>query len=548
MRASTLPTPSAWLVAVAGPSIEPIEISEKPEGITLGRHEQCQVRLPLSAEQVSRFHARFTREGTATRVADLGSRWGTFVNGMRLEANHETPLAEGDLIRITPWTFTLSSTPSRRGLQTSEDSTNTLVRSVSPEQTQPLAQDMLALLLESAAAIHASGSEKELAERVIDAAVRGTGLMNVAMLKPVDNQGRYEVISSRLGPAAERGGPSSFSRSLLQAAASGNVAEISGGMGGNISESIVMMKINAAVCVPLMLGGVPAAFLYLDSRGTMPQSLRPNASSFCVALGRMASLALANIKRQEMEKREAQMQAELNAAAQAQRWILPKRQQTHPPLIIVGESKPGQQVGGDFFDVIPLEGGRLAITLGDVSGKGIAASVLMTAAQGFLHAALAEGRDLTSSINALNRFIHPRRPASKFLTMWACIIDPAAGQLSYIDAGHSYAVLRRATGEMLNLDAGGGLPIGIDESETYTAGSAPFTKGDSLVVVSDGIIEQFGQSVNAVGEREQFGVEGLKRCMQSTVPDLVACLFDAVVEHAGTTKLADDATIVWVTH
>jgi diadenosine tetraphosphate (Ap4A) HIT family hydrolase len=81
--------------------------------------------------------------------------------------------------------------------------------------------------------------------------------------------------------------------------------------------------------VPLMLGSTVAAYLYLDSRGTMMQQLRPNASAFCVAIGRMASLALANLKRIEMEKREARMKAELDAAAAAQQWILPKRHESH---------------------------------------------------------------------------------------------------------------------------------------------------------------------------------------------------------------------------
>ena len=99
-----------------------------------------------------------------------------------------------------------------------------------------------------------------------------------------------------------------FSRSLLAAAANGHVAEIAGpGMQQDISHSIVQMKITAAICVPLMLGGSPAAFLYLDSRGAAP-ALRSSATAFCVALGRMASLALANLKRLDIEKRQAAME------------------------------------------------------------------------------------------------------------------------------------------------------------------------------------------------------------------------------------------------
>jgi phosphoserine phosphatase RsbU/P len=513
VQPSTIPMPSVWLVPVAGPPVEPIELSDGRGGLTLGRHEACDIRLPLSAEQVSRYHAKLTRDGHSTRIADLGSRWGTYVNGVKLEPNHDVALAEGDLIRVTPWTFSLSATPSRRGLTSAEDNGGgTIVRSIAPDRAGPLAQDMLALLLESAAAIHAADSEKALAERLIDAAVRGTGLMNAAVLRPIDQHGHYDIIGSRLGPNVERAGPGGFSQSLLSAAASGNVAEISGGVGGDISQSIVTMKINAAICVPL---------------------------------GRMASLALANLKRQEMEKRDAQMQAELTAAAQAQRWILPRRQVVHAPLSTIGESRPGQSVGGDFFDVIPLPGRRLAVTLGDVSGKGIAASVLMTAAAGFLHAAMADGGDLAASVLALNRFIYPRRPANKFVTLWAAILDPDGGTLTYVDAGHSYALLRRTDGTVQQLDEAGGLPIGIDEDESYTATTVPFAAGDGLTVVSDGIIEQFGLPRDGE-EPEQFGVDGLKTSITAAPADPVEALFRAVIAHAGTDKLADDATAVWV--
>src|SRR6185503_20499680 len=103
-----------------------------------------------------------------------------------------------------------------------------------------------------------------------------------------------------VGVGANSGQPVGFSRSLIAAAEAGNVAELSGGAAaGNfdVGMSIAQMNISAALCVPLMLGGAPAAFLYLDSRGSLPRPLRHGATEFCVGLGRMASLALANLKR-----------------------------------------------------------------------------------------------------------------------------------------------------------------------------------------------------------------------------------------------------------
>src|SRR5688572_20012694 len=244
----------AWLVPLAGPAIAPVEVPAKPGGVTLGRHEACDVRLPADADKVSRQHARLSYNAGTWRLADLRSRWGTYLNGVKVEPGPEMPLSEGDFIRITPWTFSFSTKgATRRGLRTSDDvdQFQTMVRAVGADAAQPLAEDMLTLLLESAAAVHSAADEKTLGELMLDAAVRGTGLPNAALLRPLDAGGTVEVIAARRDPADE--GSAIFSRSLLATAATGVVAELSGNRDPqSISSSIVQMKIDTALCVPLM--------------------------------------------------------------------------------------------------------------------------------------------------------------------------------------------------------------------------------------------------------------------------------------------------------
>ncbi|MBC7785387.1 MAG: SpoIIE family protein phosphatase [Burkholderiales bacterium] len=536
---------SAWLIPMSGPTLEPIALVPSTDGLTIGRHEKCELRLPADAEQVSRQHARFIHDDVdGWRLQDLGSRWGTFINGVRLGAKQEIPIKPGDMVGISPWAFTLSSTPRARGLQLRDDAGQTIVRAVNDKNSQPLAENLLQLLLESAARIHASTSESELAENVIGAALRGTGLTNAVMLKPLDGLRAFTIISSHVSKEAEDS-PAQFSRSLINGAATGNVAEISAGSGGEFSQSLVQMNVSAAICVPLMLGDNPAAFLYLDSRGSVLQAMRPNGSAFCVALSKMASLALANLKRVEIEKRQSHIDAELSAAAAAQKWIMPRRESVCGPLKAIGESRAGQSVGGDFFDIIPLSDCRFAVALGDVSGKGVSASVLMTATQGFLHAALQQYGEPGQAVTALNRFIAPRRPASRFVTMWVGVIDCQKRTLSYVDAAHSYALLRQADGTIRELSEGGGLPIGIMDDGEYTAFEVPFNPGDHIVVASDGIIEQ-PSADSSPDSRVQFEVEGVKAALSEASGDLVKKLFDRVIAHAGTEHLADDATAVWV--
>ena len=118
---------SMYLVPVAGPPMDPVEIVPQAGGVTIGRHSDCDVLMPADADRISRFHARFdTSEGNWS-IVDLNSRWGTSVNGVRLTPNMSTPLAEGDLIRFSPYTFVFSSTLQRRGIPANRDIGQTMV-------------------------------------------------------------------------------------------------------------------------------------------------------------------------------------------------------------------------------------------------------------------------------------------------------------------------------------------------------------------------------------------------------------------------------------
>src|SRR3954469_1321262 len=162
---------TSYLVAIAGPPLDPIALTPKAEGLTLGPHANWELLLPADAERVSRFHARFAFvDGAGWRITDLGSRWGTFLNGVKVAGGRELPLSDGDLIRISPWTFSLSPTPKRRGMSTRDDTGQTMVRAHQVTNFASAKDDALGLILETAAALHEAADEQQLAERVMDAA------------------------------------------------------------------------------------------------------------------------------------------------------------------------------------------------------------------------------------------------------------------------------------------------------------------------------------------------------------------------------------------
>lgn len=546
---------TAHLVPIAGPPIPPIELRSKEGGLTLGRHDRCDLCLPADAESISRFHARFTSGNGTWHIADMNSRWGTYLNGVRLEPAQEIVLSEGDLIRLNPWTFSFT----RRhhvatGLTLSDDTAHsaTMIRSHANATSARLADEMLALLLEAAAGIHAAQDESTLARVLLEEACRGTQLPYAALLRPLDAAGHVEIIAQHaVGAPLDDGAP--FSRSLVQAASAGDVVEMTNPADAGISESILANRITSALCVPLMLGQTIAAYLYLDARaeaGAPSARLRPNSAAFCLTLGRMAGLAMSNLKRMDIEKRHALIMADMSAGAEAQRYILPQHSGKAGVWDWYGRSRPGLSLGGDFFDVIDLGDGKLAVALGDVSGKGIAASVLMTASQGFLHAALEQHADPCRAVTDLARFVYPRRPEGKFVTMWVGVFDANTRKLRYIDAGHGYGLLQTAQGGFVPLNKGGGLPVGILDDSDYHLQEVNLPASGRMVVVSDGIIEQFAAGAIAGADQaaSQFSILGVKEVCQNAPAgsDMIPTLFDAVVAHAGSTTLNDDATAVVV--
>lgn len=547
-----------YLVPVAGPDLEPIALRPTAGGLTIGRHGDCDLLLPADADRVSRFHARFLPREEGWAISDLGSRWGTTVNGVRLTPEATVPLAEGDLVRIAPFTFRFSETPDRRGQRPRADAAGqTIVRTIVGAEATGLADGLLQLVLTCAEQLHQSHDEHTLAERLMDAALRGSGLTNAAFLRAVDQDGRYEIVASRFANDE----PPEFSQSLIVAAAEGQPAELS--IHGNIgSQSIAQMHIASALCVPLLIGqgdidgdGIPdatvAAYLYLDSRGMLAPQLRPQAREFCVALGRIASLSLANVKRIEIERRSARIDAELKGAADVQSWMLPRRNTAVGALACIGESRAGQTIGGDFFDLIDLGDDLVAVTIGDVSGKGVIASVLMTATHGYLHSALRATRDPALAVAATHAFVLPRKPANKFVTAWVGVIDLNVRTLTYVDAGHGYAILRTPDGRCEVMEDGGGPPIGMIDDAVYDPVVRPFPPGSSVLLMSDGIVEQYGtvRADDGTTRRDQFDISGVLRCLSSLAPDddPVSCIFDAVYRHGGGPTLSDDATLVWVT-
>jgi sigma-B regulation protein RsbU (phosphoserine phosphatase) len=281
-------------------------------------------------------------------------------------------------------------------------------------------------------------------------------------------------------------------------------------------------------------GGSVEGFLYLDARG-QESAVRAEADGFCESFARAYGLALANLKRQELERRQRALQSELDAAREVQQFILPARAGTVGPLDYAMEMRAGVIVAGDVFDVVPLPHGRVAVALGDVAGHGMAPALLMSAIQAHLHARLLADPDPATAVAGVNRYLATRAMEGRFASLWLGVFEPD-GTLRYVDAGHGHWAIRPRA-EAAFTPPNRSLVIGVDAEAPYTADTLRLNPGDRVGLFSDGLLEQRNEAGVVFGRERllaALATEGL-------VP-LIRAVFDAVGSHAGGMALADDAT------
>jgi phosphoserine phosphatase RsbU/P len=555
IRSSIAPTQSSGrlaLVTVSGPTTETLELDpSQKRTYTVGRRPGQDLQL---TDPASREHALFVCEqetaGLQWYLIDTNSKNGTQLNGVQLVPDRRYPIRAGDLIQVTHWTLRVSDPDSPAGEATivrmMDDSVSTggTISEIGSDSGANLARHRLALLMECAKSIHQAKDEQSLAKAVIEAAVVGTGFPNAAFLRPLGDDDSIDVVCAR-GVILSNVSRPQISRSLVRRAQTGKPCRMTrGGDSSSIHQSIEDLGIDEALCVPIQLSGMTTGFLYLDSRGESAYNAQRNedAADFSVCIAQLAAMSMANLMLRDLERRETMIQAELIATGEAQRLIFPKRQAMVSGFEYIGENRPGRIVSGDFLDIIPLDDHRVAVTLGDVVGKGMAASVLMTVSVGFLRSALIRFGDPGNAVSALNEYLHPRCGSGRFITLWAAVVDREKREIIYTDAGHGYAFRLGDDGTRVQLNEGNGMPVGIIPESPYQSASIEFDRDHRLFVVSDGIIEQVSQKSKE--GQDQFGHEAACEviCRPVVDGDQVEALFATLERHSGATQLDDDAT------
>ena len=260
--------------------------------------------------------------------------------------------------------------------------------------------------------------------------------------------------------------------------------------------------------------------------------------------------ALANVMvwREALASRDklVSLQNELGVAAHMQKSILPTSFPSEPRYEVFANMEPAREVGGDFYDVIPLENGRLGLAIADVSDKGVPAALFMMSARTLLKGTAIGCDDPAEVLRIVNELLQENNEAMMFLTVFYAIYDPQSGELAYANAGHNHPVVVRADGASEEIGPPTGVAAGVIPGLSYEAGSARLAPGDLTVFYTDGVNEAINES------EEEFGMErlvaasaGARRGSARAVAEAV---LGAVSDFAGDEPQFDDITCLTLVH
>lgn len=539
-------SPPPIRLRVTPPIGEPFDHFCEADSLTVGRSSKAD--LVLSDRFLSRQHARFYREGDAWIVEDLGSRNTTLLNGRplatpaRLSAGDQVKLSE-TVISIEGFDATASRPPSD-AISKSSSSDTIVLRSASEllATAERESAGRLKMLNEVHRALSASLSLEELLEAVLDRTFVHLGPEEAVIFLKKPHGGLERVASRRL-PSAR--GDFFFSRSLEQEVAEkGQVALVLDAQTDQrfaAAESIMSSGVRSLIAAPLIDSAGTHGMMVLSSRVHV-RRFSEQDMELLTALGSVAALRIRNLSLAEEAARRRELEKEMALAREIQLTLLPENLPEIPGYSVFAANDASRAVSGDFYEFQGRdEGDEQVIVIADVSGKGMAASLLAASFDALLMGPIEVGHAPDHICAKISRRLFMKTPPERYVTAFIAAIDPASGRLTYTNAGHNVGLLFRSDGRVERLEATG-MPLGLFPVVEYEKVVTTLAPGELMLLYTDGITE----AANPKGD--EFGLERLQAVVSKyTSEPLVAiavAIETAVEVFADGTPFGDDRTMV----
>jgi phosphoserine phosphatase RsbU/P len=551
--------------------------------ITIGRSARNDLCVPDPF--ASRVHAEVRREGDLYVLQDLGSANGTLFNGGRVE--QPVPLAPGDRIQIGETEIVFHdqalaaagatmiadgghSVPEATiALNSGHRTTSGLLEAIEGARTQgsgetpwgaaaaapaasqrdrtviPAGQgDLLALISKVSVTLLAPATLDETLRQIAALVFEAVPAERcVIMLR--DKGGELKVrVAEHHGARAEVG-EIRVSRSIVEEVVTNGRSVLTSDAQHDprfASSTMTIQGIRSVLAAPLGVGEKIFGMIYADSP-LAEAKFSQDHLTVLTTLASVAAIRVENARLVEEDLERERFERELQLAREIQQRFQPSGAPHAPGYELQGISFPCYEIGGDYYDFIPRPDGRLIIALGDVSGKGTSAALMMSSLHAAMHAQTSAHQSIVGTITAVNKYLAETIPDNRFITLFCAELDPVTGNLVFINAGHNPPLIARAAGTMEQLSAGG-VPLGIVADFAFREGRTQLHPGDVLVVYSDGVTE----TQNAAGE--EFGpmrlYDVLSRNLDASAAGLRDRIESALTKFAQGTDAGDDITLVIV--
>jgi serine phosphatase RsbU (regulator of sigma subunit) len=515
--------------------------------------------LSVADRFLSRQHARLYRTEQGWVIEDLGSRNGTFVNGVRVES--PTTIAPGDVIAMSASIIKVTeqgdAAPATDRPRVSIDqgsifrpATELIQASIQLPESEAghEADDIrrhaerLSILNDVHQTLATSISLDELLDLILDRTFDHLEPeQGVVLLRDKDG-GLYPAASRPLETETDRIVISqSLAREVVEKGMAALVHDVRIDDRFAEAKSLLDAGIRSVVAAPLS-----------DPRGTLGMIALSSAADVRVfsaddmqllsSLASVAALRIRNIALAEEAAERRRLHEEVKLARQIQVALIPDSLPTVPGYDIYGGNQPSQGVSGDYYEVIErLDGSECVLFIADVSGKGIAASLLTAYIEALSSAPIEDGLTPDQVFARVSRRLYRRTPHERFATAFLAILEPASGTVRFANAGHNPALLVRRNGTIERLSSTG-LPLGLLPLAEYECSEFTLTAGDTLVTYTDGITEATNP------EKEEYGTERLENlCHERQSLDLealAAALEEDLQLFVAGEPFADDRTLV----
>lgn len=510
----------------------------------IGRATDNDLQVPEG--HVSKHHAEIRCEPDGFVLADAGSRAGVLVNG---EVVQRRVLQAGDVIELGASSpVRIRFTPrDQSGISTLD---LTLGESGSAEQDS---MARLARFFEFSRKLGGGFSLDEVLQDVVDLAIEVTRAeRGVLLLRRDGRDVEMRIARMHNGRSLPTDGlriSETLVHKAFDSARASVIEDVNLDADLALAESIVSLELRSAVMLPL-LRFVPSTLeagtatsevfglIYLDSRrqhgGFDGYDLR-----ILERLAQDASAVIENARLLGEAEEKRRIDREILMAREVQAALMPEQFVSTPTWVIAGTCVPCHTLGGDYVDQFDLGGGRQALVVADVAGKGIAASLLAATLQGALAAEIAEARPLGETVTRVNR-VHCRlAPIGKFITMVVAVLEPD-GSVALVNAGHCPVLHAGANG--VTAVAAPGMALGLDADAGYREHVLRLAPGDSLLLYSDGVIETEGPARELFGEARL--AELLRGAAKLPAAELLARITGAIDAFRRGVAVTDDVTVL----